>query len=152
MIENDKETILSIIKRTGMFTEEEYLVALELIDIYLHKPDQTDYIIFVAEIENQAAGYVCYGPAPAAEGTYDMYWIAVNPDMHNRKIGKTLLTHIENEIKNKNGRMIIIETSSLEKYHPTRQFYLRNGYVLEASLKDFYRPGDDRQIYVKRLL
>lgn len=148
---DDKEPVLKIIQSTGMFTEEEFSVALELIDIYLFNKQQKDYIIFVGEFENRVVGYVCYGPAPAAEGVYDMYWIAVDPEKHNMKIGKKLLLHIEEEVTKKSGRMIIIETSSQEKYHPTRRFYLRNGYVLEADIKDFYRKGDDRQIYIKRL-
>jgi len=48
------------------------------------------------------------------------------------------------------GRLIIAETSNLEKYHPTRHFYEQNGYVLEAIIRDFYKPGDGKAIYIKR--
>ena len=50
-----------------------------------------------------------------------------------------------------NGRQIYIETSSQPIYQPTQAFYTRAGYVLEATLKDFYAPGDDKLVFVKRL-
>ena len=36
-------------------------------------------------------------------------------------------------------------------YLPTRKFYEKVGYVNEASIRDFYREGDDKIFYVKRL-
>lgn len=147
----DKPHVMQAIKDTGMFSEAEHDVALELIDIFLTKNDQKDYIIYVAEHAGQAVGYVCYGPTPATEGTFDLYWIAVSPKLHNLGIGRKLLKFTEEEVSRRAGRLLIIETSSQEKYAPTQGFYLRNGYVIEARIKDFYKPGDDRLIYTKRL-
>lgn len=48
--------------------------------------------------------------------------------------------------------MVVIETSSKEKYQPTRDFYLRNGYRVEAVIKDFYRVDDHRVIFVKHFI
>jgi ribosomal protein S18 acetylase RimI-like enzyme len=83
--------------------------------------------------------------------TYFLYWIAVAPAMQNKGIGKILLQYVESEIFRKGGRLIIIETSSQTKYNPTQQFYLNNQYHLEARIKDFYRPGDDKLIFTKNL-
>jgi len=135
-----------------MFTEAEIDVAMELIDIFLTKKEQQDYIIYVAENEGkEVVGYVCYGPTPATDGTYDLYWIAVSPTVQSKGVGKELLAFIENEVIKKKGRLIIIETSSQPKYSPTQKFYLKNNYQIEARIKDFYRKGDDRLIFVKRL-
>jgi hypothetical protein len=46
--------------------------------------------------------------------------------------------------------MICLETSSQGGYERTRRFYDQAGYVEEARLRDFYKPGDDRITYVKR--
>lgn len=147
----DKPHIMQAIKETGMFSEAEHDVALELIDVFLTEKDQKDYIVFVAEHGGLPVGYVCYGPTPATEGTYDLYWIAVSPKLHNMGIGKKLLKFTEEEVRRKAGRLLVIETSSQEKYAPTQSFYLRNGYAVEARIKGFYKPGDDRLIYTKRL-
>ena len=149
---DDRERVNQILTETDMFTEAEVDVAMELIDTFLNNKEQKDYIVCVAADERkEVIGYVCYGPTPAAEGTYDLYWIAVSPAMQSQGVGKKLLLFTEQEVARQNGRMIIIETSSQPKYKPTQDFYIRNNYQVEARIKDFYRIGDDRLIFVKRM-
>ena len=151
MLPKDKGSIMEILKTTEMFTDAEVAVAEELIDIFLKNEFQKDYIIYISEEDDGClTGYVCYGPTPAAEGTFDLYWIAVSPKHQNKGIGKKLLKFTEDKVRAAGGRMIIIETSSREKYTPTQEFYKRTGYGLDARIKDFYSPGDDRLIFVKR--
>ena len=38
-------------------------------------------------------GYYCIGPTPATEGTFDLYWIAVEPSLHGRGVGSALNAH-----------------------------------------------------------
>lgn len=152
MISEDRDSILKILHGAGMFTSPEIDVALELIDIFLNDPKQRDYVIRVAEnTSGKPVGYVCYGPAPATEGTYDIYWIAVDVELQKKGIGKRLLSFAEEQIVKNSGRQIIIETSSLEKYHLTREFYSKNGYSIEAKIRDYYSVGDDRVIFIKKL-
>jgi hypothetical protein len=49
------------------------------------------------------------------------------------------------------GRYLVAETSAMEKYTPTRHFYEMNDYSKEAEIADFYKIGDGKVIYVKRL-
>ncbi len=150
MTEADKAPILDILDRTEMFTAEELDVALELIDAWLYRKEQKDYILITALVEGKPAGYVCYGPTPATEGTFDLYWIAVDPLLQGKGIGRELLRHTEQEVVGAGGKLVVIETSSQEKYRPTRGFYEKNGYAIEARIKDFYREGDDRLIFTRR--
>jgi ribosomal protein S18 acetylase RimI-like enzyme len=48
------------------------------------------------------------------------------------------------------GRFLVAETSTLEKYTPTRHFYNRAGYTVEARIDDFYKKGDGKVFFVKR--
>jgi len=141
-----------ILQKTDMFTLAEISVAMELIDTFLFNEEQKDYMAHVAEDDQaEMCGYVCYGPTPATEGTFDIYWIAVAPERQNQGIGTKLLHFVEQEITRQNGRLIVIETSSQSKYAATLSFYQRNRYGLESRIADFYRPGDDRLIYIKHL-
>jgi len=150
MAGKDRETVLQLIHATDMFTEEEEQVAAELIDTYLTQPDQKDYAIDVVENDaGTAEGYVCYGPTPMAEGAVDLYWIAVHPGRYKRGVGKALVMHVETQVRQNKGRLVIIETSSREKYAPTHQFYIHLGYQEACRIKDYYRPGDDQIIYCK---
>jgi hypothetical protein len=46
---------------------------------------------------------------------------------------------------------MFVETSGLPTYERTRRFYLKNGYEREATLRDYYRDGDDLVVFRKRL-
>jgi ribosomal protein S18 acetylase RimI-like enzyme len=146
----DKGPVLDLVRATGMFTPAEVGVAEELIDIYLDVPDQKDYRAVVVEDDRGGvAGYMTWGPTPLAEDAYDIYWMAVSPAEQGRGHGKALVRWFEDEVRKLDGRMIVIETSSQPRYHPTRQFYINLDYKEVARIPDFYKPGDDRVIYAK---
>jgi len=146
----DKAPVLGLIRATEFFTAAEVGVAEELVDVYLDRPDQKDYSVMVVENDQGApAGYMTWGPTPLAEDAYDLYWMAVAPSDQGKGRGKELVRWLEAEVGRRNGRIIIIETSSQPKYHGTRQFYIDLGYKEVARIPDFYRAGDDRVIYAK---
>jgi len=58
---------------------------------------------------------------------------------------------VDRIIRRHGGRILLIETSSLPHYDPTRRFYLKHGYGQEAVLRDFYADGDDMVVFRKRL-
>jgi len=150
MEKKDREAVLKIVQATDMFSPAEIFFAEEQIDIYLNQPNQRDYFLVVVENEeSQVVAYMSYGPTPLTEGTYDLYWMAVAPKEQGHGYGKELVRWLEKQVRDANGRMIVIETSSQPKYHPTREFYLRLGYKEVSRIADFYKPGDDRIIYVK---
>jgi ribosomal protein S18 acetylase RimI-like enzyme len=141
-----------MLQATNRFTPAEIEVALELIDIYLNQPHQKDYRLSCAvDDHDQVAGYACFGPTPMTEGTYDLYWIAVDPERQRQGIGDLLLAFVESQARRENGRLLMIETSSQPKYQPTHHFYLKNHYREIARIPDFYAEGDDRVIYCKKL-
>jgi ribosomal protein S18 acetylase RimI-like enzyme len=105
----------------------------------------------VAEVGSSIAGYICYGPTPLTEGTWDIYWLAVAPEQQSQGIGKALLAFAEGNIKETKGRMTLIETSSKPEYEATRRFHRAQGYELACRIADFYAPGDDKLVFQKRL-
>jgi GNAT superfamily N-acetyltransferase len=148
----DKGPVLGLIRATGFFTDAEVGVAEELLDVYLGKPDQKDYHVAVIENDGKGvAGYMTWGPTPLAEDAYDVYWMAVAPSEQGRGRGKALIGWLEEEVRRRDGRVILIETSSQPRYHGTRQFYIDLKYKEVARVPDFYRAGDDRVIYAKYL-
>lgn len=153
VLEKDRQAIISIINRNDNFTQEEKDCARELLEIYLTNPLQKDYDFFCAvDEDDKPVGYVCYGRVPLTDGTYDLYWIVVEPCFHGKGIGKTLVKHLENVLKKTDCRMLFTETSSKPDYAKTRFFYERNGFFETARLKDFYRSGDDKIIYCKNII
>jgi GNAT superfamily N-acetyltransferase len=145
----DREPLHRILRATGVFTDDEVAIALELIDAALNRPEQKDYLVYTYEDASGVQGYYCVGPTPATASTFDLYWIAVNPDLHGRGVGSVLQAHAEELIRSRGGRLIIAETSSQPRYESTRMFYLKRGYAEVARIRDYYRSGDDLVVYGK---
>ena len=144
---SDREAVRSIVASTNFFNPAEIDVAVELVDERLAKGPASGYHFVFADEGEQARGYTCYGPIAATHGSYDLYWIAVDNNYRGKGLGRILLAETERLIAAEHGRRIYIETSNRGLYGPTRAFYDRCGYEMDAVLKDFYAPGDDKVIY-----
>lgn len=145
----DAVKLEGILNKIEIFNEDEVRVAMELINVAATNLHQTDYYIFVYENDGMILGYHCTGKRPLTDGAYDLYWIVTDPEYGKKGIGKSLLEHSENFVKESNGRWLLIETSSREKYTATRNFYLRNNYSIVSEIKDFYAVNDSLIVFGK---
>ena len=101
--------------------------------------------------ERDLAGFVCYGPTPDTDGTFDLYWLAVDPALAGSGAGTLLLSEVEQRLRSNDARMMVAETSSRDDYESARWFYARRGYTEAGRVADFYAWSDDRIIFTKRL-
>ena len=155
MVAADRGGVFRILENAGNFTPEEVATALELIDEWLDLGEHSGYLTYVLESEGdeskEVLGYVTFGPTPLTEATYDLYWIAVDKSKHRGGVGKRLMKFTEEEITRRGGRILLVETSSQETYDGTIQFYEKTGYELVGKIKEYYKPGDDKLIFMKKL-
>ncbi|MBC8275044.1 MAG: GNAT family N-acetyltransferase [Chloroflexi bacterium] len=151
MTDEDKPAVIQMLRNIPEFEPTEIDVAEEVINSYLGDSIRSGYHIFVAEVGSSIAGYICYGPTPLTEGTWDIYWLAVAPDKQSQGIGKALLNFADGNIKERKGRLALIETSSKPEYETTRLFYRAQGYEIACRIANFYAPGDDKLVFQKRL-
>jgi len=156
LVAADRSGIFRILENAGNFTPAEVGIALELIDEWLELGEHSGYLTYVLEArdpdKSEVLGYVCFGPTPLTESTFDLYWIAVDKSKHRGGVGKRLLKFSEEEVLRRGGKMLLIETSSQETYGGTIQFYERTGYELVGKIPEYYKPGDDKLIFAKRLV
>jgi D-alanine-D-alanine ligase len=148
---DDLDTVRRLVESTGVFSPVEADVAVELVEDRLKLGAKSEYHFVFADEGDRTVGYTCYGPIPLTTGSFDLYWIVVDKAAHGRKIGQMLLKRTEELIAKAGGRLVYIETSNRHHYAPTRGFYLRCSYTQAALLQDFYAPGDDKVIYVKKV-
>jgi ribosomal protein S18 acetylase RimI-like enzyme len=167
-----RERIAEILSATGMFSDEEVAVGLELFDEVfkgggwrkeegapasgspsstLPPPSSSFEFLGAFDSTDTLIAYACYGPTPGADRTFDLYWIAVHPSAQGAGHGGQLLAEVERRLRARSGRLLVAETSSRAEYEPTRRFYGARGYHVAARVADFYAPADDRVIYAKRL-
>lgn len=148
--EDDREAVAGLVEATGLFSAAECAIAVELVDAARADPD-SGYLFWLAEHEGRLLGYTCFGAVPATQDSFDLYWIVVDPACQRRGLGRVLLAHTERSIAALGGRRLWVDTSGREAYAETRRFYESAGFRREATLRDFYAPGDDKVIYGRTL-
>jgi GNAT superfamily N-acetyltransferase len=148
---DDLAVVKHLAESTGFFSADEVDIAVELVSERLRNGDRSGYHFVFAQHLESAHGYACYGPIACTVGSYDLFWIVVDPSCQRTGIGKALLKETERLIRERGGRHIYIETSNRPQYAPTRTFYERCDYQCVAVLEEFYSRGDDKVIYRKKL-
>lgn len=143
--------MLHILTSAGVFSPKELAVAEEVLDSYLRDGEKSGYLAYLLVEGDAPAGYVCFGPTPMTQNTWDIYWLAVHPAKQRLGIGAELLSFAQNLIEERDGRLILVETSSRPDYESARKLYLSLGFKVECGIKDFYSPGDNKLIFSKRL-
>lgn len=150
----DRERIAAITRGVGVFHESEVPVALEVFDGATlgagSAATEPDYTALGADVEGRLVGWICWGPTPCTSGTYDLYWMAVDPAVQHGGVGTALLAEMERRLAGR-ARLIVVETAGRAAYAATRAFYRGRGYRTTARIPDFYAPGDDLVVYTKSL-
>jgi ribosomal protein S18 acetylase RimI-like enzyme len=148
----DRDALAALLHALGdTFRDDEIAVAMELVDAAIAHPGR-DYEIDVCEDDaREIVAYICYGPTPMTDGTYDLYWIATHPRARGRGIASRLILSMEAELRARCARIVRLETSHMELYGSARSLYARLMYVEVGRIPDFYRQGDDLIVLSKRL-
>lgn len=151
LVPGDVEAISQLVAETGYFSPEEIAIATELVADRLALGAKSDYRFVLAGTGGRLLGYTCYGRIPGTQSSFDLYWIVVAPSEQRRGLGSLLLAETEHRALAGGAMRIYVDTSGRAQYENTRAFYVRNGYCPEATLCDFYGPGDDKVIFSKLL-
>ncbi len=156
----DRGRIEEITRAVGLFREDEIPVALEVFDEAVRAgtgaspygigPRGDPYSAIGAEVDGHIGGWICWGPTPCTIGTYDLYWMAVDPALQGAGIGTALIAEMERRLAGQ-ARLIVVETAGRPDYAATRRFYEARGYHAVATIPDFYAQGDDQVVYVKEV-
>ncbi len=149
--EGDSPWVRQAAAATGFFSPAEVEVAVELVDDWIAKGSRSDYRFLFLESDGMRSGYACYGPIACTISSHDLYWIVVHPDFQRFGLGRKIMAEVESRVRAEGGTRIYADTSGRPQYEPTRSFYERSGFEVAARLTDFYAPGDDKVIYVRKL-
>jgi D-alanine-D-alanine ligase len=146
----DRARVEEITRAVRRFREDEIPVALEVFDAAVHSDPDGSYHVLGAELDASLVGWICWGPTPCTLGTYDLYWMAVDPAVQGSGVGTALLTEMERRLSGL-ARLIVVETAGRPDYAATRAFYQARGYAAVSTIPDFYAPGDDQVVFVKNV-
>jgi GNAT superfamily N-acetyltransferase len=147
----DTPGLLALTAGTGVFQDHEVETLEGVLDDFHREGAEYGHVGLTFEADGAAAGFVYFAPVAMTDRTWELWWIVVGKSRQGRGEGRWLLEQVERHVAQLGGRLLLIETSSTPHYAPTRRFYLKNGYLLAATIPDFYADGDDKCVYWKRL-
>ena len=147
----DVGRVRSLVASTGFFNPAEVDIAAELVSERLAKANRSGYHFILAERGSGLMAYACYGPIEGTQGSFDLYWIAVAPEEQGKGLGPQVFARAEAAMRKAGAKHIYVDTSTSDRYAPTRGFYQRMGFQEQARLPDFYGAGDGKVIYVKEI-
>ena len=143
----DIETLKKIIDSSELFPSE-YLD--EMISDYYNNPETEDiWFTYINKESLSAIGYCV--PEKLTDGTYNLLAIGVIKELQGKGIASEMMKYIEQLIKQKGGRILIVETSSDDAQFAARNFYKKIGYTQEAIIRDFWKEGEDKIVFWKKL-
>lgn len=143
----DIEYLKKVIDSTKLFPSE---LLEDMIADFFTNPNTND-IWLTIDIENIPIALAYVAPERMTAGTYNLYLIAVHKDYQGKGIGTQIVNYIEEMLRKKGVRILIVETSSLPEFELTRKFYKKQNYHCEATIREFYQEGEDKIIFWKKL-
>ena len=146
-VQSDFGGLKEVLDSSKLFPSE-YLE--EMISDYFNNPE-TEEIWFTNLSDGEIIGLGYCTPEKLTEGTYNLLAIAVKKELQGKGEGKKMINYIENLLSTKGHRILIVETSSDTQYELTRKFYEQLGYRKEATIQDFWKEGEDKVVYWKKL-
>lgn len=143
----DLKSLKEVLDSIELFPSE-YLD--DIISNYLNNPE-TQQIWFTCSINNTPISIGYCAPEKFTNGTYNLLAIGVKKEHQSQGIGQKMMHFIEQLLKEKGNRILLVETSSHDKYQQARNFYTKLGYSHEATIKEFWDAGEDKIIFWKKL-
>ncbi len=147
VIAADIDALKKILDTSGLFPSE-YLE--DMISEYLSNQGSEE-IWFTYLQDEQPVGFGYCVPEKLTDGTYNLLAIAVDKTLQHKGIGSKMVSYLEDELKRQQKRILLIDTSSSEEFVLTRSFYLKLGYTNVATIKDFWKEGEDKIVFYKKL-
>lgn len=155
----DRQALIALAGDTGLFpTPEELAEFTEGLDRFYEGSDNVEHAWLVCEVDGSVAGAAYYAPdgthypSPLQDdGVWNMYFTGVQPSRQRHGVGSRLLEEVETQLRSREGKRLVIETSGKGSFEHIRAFYAKHGYDAGVVTADFYGPGDDKVMFNKFL-
>lgn len=147
---DDTAALIALADATGLFPADGLASLRQLLTDSVGQTGDTDPF-WLTDDEDGPVGVAYCEPERLADGTWNLQLIAIHPHHQGQGRGMSLLHAVEEVLQQRQGRLLLVETSSLPELAGTRIFYHKGGFEEEARIRDFYAQGDDKVVFRKVL-
>ncbi len=147
---DDRSALMALGEATGLFQPHELEFMEGMLSEYFAGDLGEGHRWIVDDEDGVLAAAYC-APEIMGDGVSNLYFIGVHPDRQGQGRGAALLRHVEEDLRGRGVRLLLVETSGVDGFQATRAFYAKNGYDEEGRIRDYYAAGDDKVIFRKLL-
>ena len=106
---------------------------------------------FVARSGRRVTGGACVAPEALAADVFNLLFLSVEPAARGQGVGRRIIGAMEREAQALGARLLLIETSSQDRFAPARGLYAALGYAVDGVIRGYWGKGDDKVIFRKTL-
>lgn len=148
---DDTAAVMAIARASGLFRPDELDAVGQILASHFAGELGPGHRWMLFDDEDGPAAVAYYAPEAFADGVWNLYLLAAHPAQQGGGRGAALVRAAEDDVRGRGARIMLIETSGLERFARTRRFYLNCGYHPEARIRDYYGAGDDKIVFWKAL-
>lgn len=150
IVPDDAADVVDVAVASELFSAEEADIVTKMMTDYFGGKNDDGHACVIGE-DSKPFAVAYYEPALATDGTWYLTMIGVRFDRQRLGHGAALLRHVEDELRARDQRLLLVETSGVPSFDRARGFYRKCGYDEEARVRDYYGPGDDMVLFRKVL-
>ncbi|MGY1669082.1 N-acetyltransferase family protein [Geodermatophilus sp. SYSU D00710] len=139
----DTAGIVAVAVASGLFPPEEVGIVEDL----LTGPGGPDGALCLVDDEQGVRGVAYAEPVRGTEDAWELTMIAVAREVQGGGRGTALLRAVEDGLRPRGARLLLVMTSGTPEFARTRAFYAGRGYGEEARVRDYYTDGDDMVLF-----
>lgn len=143
----DLDTLSSLVEKVELMPGD--MLAQSMAPYFDTLPDNE--ICMIAQMGTETIGFYYARQEEMAHNVWNMLIIAVDRNNQSKGIGRALIAHLEQTLRDQNQRILIIDTSSDDQFIKTQKFYQDLGFKRTATIPDFWADGEDKITFYKRL-
>lgn len=147
---DDTTALIALAEATGLFPPSALELLRQMLTDSLEANSNTE-AFWITDDDNGPVGVAYCEPERMTDRTWNLQLIAIHPDRQRQGRGTKLLRYVEQALRTRRGRVLLVETSGMPEFDRTRAFYRKCGFEEEARIRDFYAAGDDKVVFRKVL-
>ena len=147
----DSTAVVDLVVAAEMFSANDAWLVEGMLADYFDANEDDGHGCVIDEGEGGPLGVAYYQPKPATDRVWDLTMIAVRPAQQGQGRGAAMLQRVEEDLRARGQRLLLVETSALPQYDRTRAFYVKCGYEEEARIRDYWAAGDHLVVFRKAL-
>ncbi len=147
----DVPAAVALAVASDLFPPEEAGVVETLLGGFVAGRADEGHTCLVDDEDGELRAIAYYEPVAATDRAWELLMIGVHRDRQRQGLGARLLGRVEDDLRGRGQRLLLVQTSADPAFDRARAFYAALGYDEEARVRDYFADGDDMVLFRRAL-